>query len=239
VQNELVAGKAGLASMYNIQVDCGKSLDVARQIAKENAKSTEPKGCCLSTKLEKLQVDSMTKDKESLTLEQQGQRRFFGAVRFLSSDPRIVVLLSEASTILYHHLGKLPSGVFFDATGNLVKDLEGLDLVTGELRKKRVFVYILSVRSPCAEVEALRKFNRPPIAIATIATSDQSSRAVQIFLNELKTAEALAFGSNLLSLTFHIDCCDMMAKAILKVMNLETMDSYNTRRVQEVSDLQV
>jgi hypothetical protein len=87
----------------------------------------------------------MTKDKEFLTLEQQGQRRFFGAIRFLSSDPRIVVLLSEAFTILYHHLGKLPSGVFFDATGNLVKDLEVPNPVTGKLKKKRVFVYILSV----------------------------------------------------------------------------------------------
>jgi hypothetical protein len=88
-------------------------------------------------------------------------------------------------------------------------------------------------------VEALKKFNCPPIAIATMATLDQSVRAVQIFLNELKTAKARACGSNLLSLTFHINCCDMMAKAILEVMNLETMDSYNTRRVQEVCDLQV
>lgn len=233
LQNEKLRQRSPIELVYNNRSTCGPTAAAARTMAQEHAKKQDVPGCCTSDKLEFLKRQSIESDKASLTQSQQANRKFYGGVRRISTTPLNVTLLTEATSILFHTLGRLPNGVNLDYTGNMVEDWVDTDPETGNEKRTKTTIATVCIANPYAGNQSLRNFNRPPIALARLVTSDQSAGSLRDLLQDLRRAEILACGTNLLSGVFRIDCSDMEAKVILEVFNLETLEGYNTRRIRE------
>ena len=147
-----------------------------------------------------------------------------GYIQRVHAFPFSVTCYTEAGIRLFHSMAKT-SVLYFDATGTLTT------LPTSS--SSTLLYYSMVISHPLPK--------NPPVAVAELISSEHSVLAISHFLDAIRRAEGVLYGSgNLVKpRVIVIDRSIVLLMSFLKVFNLETIESYLHRCFRVVTGCSV
>ena len=138
-----------------------------------------------------------------------------GLLHCIKIHPPCVMLWTEATTKVFHELGKHDI-VYLDATGSIMQK-------TGELTDKQYYLYELVVRHPVRSKLCL--------PVASMMTCDHTAASITNFLYTFQQSEAKLYGYSSITQPplLMIDGSPVLLKSVLCVFNLENVLNFHKR----------